>query len=266
MDLRIQQLNAHFMISLKSTMAYFSDFVLRIFFQLTEPIIFALLWTAVYAASGTSTIAGMSLTSMYEYYFVVAAFAYSYSWLGWEVSEAVSEGRVLGYMLRPLGFPTAMFVESLVFATVRTALTTLPILALATLLFHPALSLASILMIMLIMIMSFSIMSLFWFTLGCMAFYVTEIGGVIMFFTFTNMMLGGTVIPLQMFPDMVQKAVFLLPFQLLFYVPARIFSGAINTAQFLGIVEFAIAWLIIMGMFAFLVWDRVKRKINVFGI
>ena len=63
------------------------------------------------------------------------------------------------------------------------------------------------------------------YCIGITAFWLTKTEGIRRAFLVARDLAAGTFIPLTFFPEIMQKALFFLPFQFITYVPTRVFIG-----------------------------------------
>ena len=60
-------------VRLKNSWVYRGDFVIILLLRVMFPLTMIFVWTAIYTTTGTSSIAGFSLFSLYSYFLVTAA-------------------------------------------------------------------------------------------------------------------------------------------------------------------------------------------------
>ena len=71
---------------------------------------------------------------------------------------------------------------------------------------------------------------------------------------------GGAIIPLSFFPQILQKVFFYLPFPFLIYLPMRIYLGKIPAGEIP--VEFVkeLGWIIGLALLNLIIWKRGIRQ------
>ncbi len=101
--------------------------------------------------------------------------------------------------------------------------------------------------------------------IGLSLFWVTEFGNITQIKDIVILILSGKLIPLWLFPGIVQDISSYLPFQYTFQAPLEIYIGRVSPAQAVHI--FGIQWLWI-GLFSLLicvVWRRAQKRVFVQG-
>jgi ABC-2 type transport system permease protein len=103
------------------------------------------------------------------------------------------------------------------------------------------------------------------FILNCVAFWTLEISAVQSILTWVTDLMGGSIIPLILFPLALQKVIFVLPFAAMFSTPLLIYVGQIPPARYLAALGLQALWLIVLMAIAALVWRAGARRIVVQG-
>lgn len=188
------------------------------------------LYTAIFAARAgdPASIGGLTLPEMVTYV--------ALSWIGRSfyfnnidriLSNQIQMGEITVMLIKPFHIQTMMFFEAIGEAGFRLLMFTVPILVVIVPLF-PLLGPASPELYgwtVLSFILAFVVNSQINFLVGCLAFFLKNIMGVIRAKMISMEFLTGVLIPFTFFPDWFQRVVTFLPFQAISYIPVTIYLG-----------------------------------------
>jgi ABC-2 type transport system permease protein len=77
--------------------------------------------------------------------------------------------------------------------------------------------------------------------------------------------IGGAIIPLSFFPQILQKACLLLPFHFLIYLPMRIYLGKIPLDQVSAELLKEVSWIVGFALLNFMIWKKGIRQYVAMG-
>lgn len=227
--------------------------------------IFTQLWETTYSVTGKQTIAGYRLETLIWYLVFTEAIVMAFPRLLDKVEQEVKNGDIAYFLNRPLsyvGYHYSTFMAEavlrvivhllvggmLIFAiygSIPWSLTSLPIGLLLTI---GALTLQFFIM-----------MSL---SLG--AFWIEEVRGYEIVYSKFVMILGGMMVPLDIFPGWLEQVARLLPFQNIVYTPASFAVGM--ASQSVGAaVSSQMLWILIFGSLTVFIYQMGVRRLHVNG-
>ena len=202
----------------------------------------------------------------------------SYVWLGQaflllmmlgrdsEISQMIRTGSVVYELVKPLDLYGIWFSRMLAHRVAPTLLRSMPILVVATLAgwlhwsswpavlaFAASLAGAAVLSAALGVLLN---ISMFWTVSGTGLVRMTDAAAYL---------LGGTMMPLVLFPDAWQTVLNLLPFRGLGDAPFRIFAGNIPPAGLAGVLLHQLIWAAVLVLAGRLLLRRAIRRLNVQG-
>jgi ABC-2 type transport system permease protein len=103
------------------------------------------------------------------------------------------------------------------------------------------------------------------FILNCIAFWTLEIHAARLIVTWVTDLFGGEIIPLVIFPAVLQKIAFALPFAAMFSTPLLIYVGVIPPSRYLEAIGLQLLWLAVLGFVSMLVWRAGAKRVVVQG-
>lgn len=212
-----------FQITLINSLAYPMDFIGRSLMMIPFMWIFNQLWKVTFAAAGTDTINGMTLTSTMWYLMLAETIELSRPALAGRISENVKDGSIAYILNKPYSFLLYQFSNAMG-ETVFRALTNAVLGSLMVWWLVGALPslqgwLFASVAIVGAWILNFCITCL----IGLSAFLVEDVAPFMWIYQKLVFILGGFLIPLQFYPDWLQTISKALPFSAMIYGPAQLF-------------------------------------------
>jgi ABC-2 type transport system permease protein len=230
--------------------------------------IYSALFASAVAESDTGTIGGLTLPEMITYVAV--------SWIGRsfyfnnihrELSRMIQEGEIGVQLVKPYHLQTVMLFEAVGESGFRLMMFTLPIMVVVVPLFGiqgpptPGLFAWTFLSFSLALL----IFSQLNFLVGCLAFGMKNIQGVLRAQMVSNDFLTGVVVPFTFFPGWFQTVMAWLPFQYISYVPVTIYLGKRTGPDLHHAILVQVAWAAGLFVAGRLVWRRAVRGVIVQG-
>ncbi len=227
--------------------------------------VFMALWTTAYGVSGRAELAGYSVGQMVWYLAMSETVVLSTSRIFLEIGEAVKAGDLAYTLTRPLRYPFFQVANSLggsVPKLVLNLLTASAVVALGTrqVAGSPVGLLAFLGMAALALLLDALIAVL----IGLAAFWIEEVSPVYWIYNKLLFTVGGLFLPLEMFPEPLQRAVRWLPFQFIVYAPARAFVAFEPGGVLQGIIG-QVAYIAAFTALVLLVWRRAQRRMVIHG-
>ena len=255
------------LIQMKDTLSYKSDFVMQIFMRLGFPAITIAAWAAVYGATNSAAIGGLSLMNMIEYLLVTSVvFIVFFNDAIWDMQWLVQSGDISAVLLKPTRFPLNIFVGGTAVTLTYFTLIGVPILAFTIWLFQTQITASAIAVFAAYLVMSLLIGFFASFILGCLSIYFIDVSGLGMAYNWATMWFAGGIVPLSFFPSSINSVLMVLPWAYQGYIPVSVLTGKISVAAAVALMPIGIAWLLILFAIAFVAWRFTKRYMDVAGV
>ena len=103
------------------------------------------------------------------------------------------------------------------------------------------------------------------FILNCIAFWTLEIHAARLIVTWVSDLFGGAIIPLVIFPAVLQKVAFALPFAAMFSTPLLIYVNVIKPDRYAAAIGLQLFWLVVLGIGATIIWRAGAKRVVVQG-
>ncbi len=111
-----------------------------------------------------------------------------------------------------------------------------------------------------LMLASYSITFLMYFTLALATFWVGRQWWLRQLVALATLIAGGGLIPLTFFPPVAQTILSLLPFQYCYFIPVVVLQGFYEASQLIPIFLLSTVWLVILWGFSRIVWRRGRNR------
>lgn len=103
------------------------------------------------------------------------------------------------------------------------------------------------------------------FLLNLLAFWLTEIRGLVMLYVLVSGLLGGHLVPVQLFPGGLQAVAYATPFPAMVQFPIDLVTGQATGLEAAGAVGAQLAWAVGLLLAGRLVLARATRRLEVQG-
>jgi len=238
-------------ITARSHIAYAGEVFTRIVLMTVILYVFSRVWLAVYGVNSGPRLAGLTITQMIWYLVATEAFALSGPRTWYEVEQDVRTGRVAVQLIHPLSYGLTHLGKAMGERIVRFAIYMLAGVVIALAIAGPLRWTASgLAMFLAILPLAFLLDFLGHFLVGLCAFWLESVNGLALIYTRATMLLGGLILPMEMYPAALQPTLRRLPFASMVYAPGRMFvdpSGAVFFKAFWTQAAALIVFLCIVG-------------------
>lgn len=210
--------------SARSNLAYAGEVAARTLFLAVILFVFLQLWKVTYAETGAERLGGLTLVEMLWYLAMTECMALSMSRVAGEVDQDVRTGTLAVQLIRPLSYPLYRLSVSLGERLVRYAMGLIVSSLVALVLVGPiSVSITGLAVFLATLPLAFVLDLLTNLLIGLGAFWLEDTSGLALIYSRVTMILGGMLLPLELFPDALHTVAASLPFALVMYGPARLF-------------------------------------------
>jgi ABC-2 type transport system permease protein len=265
-------------ICLEERLAYRGDFILGTAMRFLPIVTQVFLWTAVFAATTRSDIAGYSRTDIVAYYLltmVTRAFS-SMPGLAGGIARSVRDGSIKKYLVQPVDYVSFLLAARIAHKLVYYAVALIPfgvVFVICRGYFPPVPDAATIAVFTLSLVLSFLLGFFMEATLGMLGFWFLEVSSIIFAYMLVQYLLSGHMFPLDMLAGVptglvgvsVADVVRWLPFEYTAYFPAAVWLGKIRGAELARSLAIEAAWVVVMAVACRVAWWRGTRRYSAFG-
>jgi ABC-2 type transport system permease protein len=252
-------------VTVASQTAYLSEMALRTTFLALILYIFVQLWTVTYDAMGRQTIAGLSVAQMVWYLMITEAILLSRPRMTAEIDEQVRAGDVAYHLIRPYDYVAFRLAAYLGERLLRLAISLVVGTGLAWLYVGPVqLTLQGVAAALILLLLGALVDFGGAIAIGLCAFWVEDTQPLTLLYDRAIMLLGGLLLPLELYPEPIARVLALLPFQLLLYAPARAAISGDLTPVPLAFGQLALTSVLVL-LLVRLVYARATRRLHANG-
>jgi ABC-2 type transport system permease protein len=224
------------------------------------------LWRSIYEHS--ETIRGLTFNETYVYVALGSAvFILLKTYADWFMSYEIREGIIATYLTKPLDYQLYVLFTSFGATLMNLAAITLPTILMLAFVFRvtvtPGWGLA---LFPLSLLLAFLISFVFDYAVGLMAFYTESVWGLSITKEIVLTVFSGALIPLQFFPDALQRVLLWLPFQAIYHTPLMMVTRAgLGLEVYLPMLTVQAAWVAILFGLVRLFYNQAIKVLRISG-
>jgi ABC-2 type transport system permease protein len=192
------------------------------------------LWRSIY--HGVDTLRGLTFNEAYLYIALGSAvFILLKTYTDWWMSREIRDGTVAIDLIKPLDYQLFTMFVNMGFILTNLVAITIPTILVLTLVLRVPIALGpGTLLFPVSLILAFVVSFTFDYFIGLLAFYTESTWGLSIIKDTIILVLSGALVPLQFFPDKLQKILMVLPFQTMYHTPLMLFTRPNQEWQVLG--------------------------------
>lgn len=252
-------------VTFATNLAYVGDIALRSVFLVVIMFVFIQLWRTTYSVTGEQVINGFGLRDMIWYLVLTETFMMGRPRIAGTVDEAVKSGALAYSLSKPYSFIAFQYATALADSLLRMVIlfaigALLALLAVGPLPLTP-LNVAAVL---LTLFLSATIDFAFQAGLGMLAFWMEDTRALSLLYDRFLMLLGGMMLPLDVFPRALANVARALPLNAVVYGPAKLFVLPESVVLPKLLMQQGI-WLVVAWVAMTIVFRAGVRQVNVQG-
>lgn len=225
------------------------------------------LWFGVYSQG--NQVGQFTLNMLITYYIIGHIIRSSVS-VHFEESGVtqVNDGTIARFFIRPFSYRKHILIDTISWRVFNLTVFTIPLLVLVFILLNEVLVTASfekIFLIIIFLLAAWGIEVLTSLAIVAFAFYFEQARSLTHLKWILNGVLGGSLLPLSLYPEWFEKITRLLPFQYKFAVPMEIYLGQKNETQIVTALVGALAWVLVLYLLVNKFWNRAVKKFTAVG-
>ncbi len=228
--------------------------------------VYYFIWKAIYEHS--TSIEGFDFGHILTYVavgWIIRSFYYNN--IDQQLATQVLEGKLAMDLIKPVNTQLMYVARALGESTFRLVLLTFPtavVLALVYPVRGPA-SLLNFAAFLFSVVLSFFIVAGINFAIGTFAIRLKSILGLLRAKFFLLELFSGLLLPISFFPHIFQKALAVLPFEYISYIPVLIYLGKLQGAALAKALAIQVFWVAALLALGDLMWRWSARKITIQG-
>ena len=224
------------------------------------------LWKSIY--QGREVLRGLTFDQTYIYVALGSAvFILLKTYVDWLLSFDIREGMIASYLIKPIDLQFYILFNSFGYSLMSLAAITLPTLILMIFVLHIEIPLCiGLALFPLSLLLAYLVSFCFDYFIGLLCFYTESIWGLSITKEIIVTVLSGALIPLQFFPDTIQKILFWLPFQAIYYTPLTMVAQPnLGMDTFLPMLGLQLFWVIVLFVFTRMFYNQAIKVLRISG-
>jgi len=227
------------------------------------------LWTAIFNNAKSDVLNGFTLELMIVY-LIANQIVFHLTFLNpqFDMAEDIRMGTIAVKFIKPISYRLQIFFGSLGHLLGELCFGILPtsiIFAFYLSLTDIKIGLLSLLLFILSIIVSFILNFLIAFCFGMIVFYTKNGFGIMQLKDVVFMLLSGSLIPIDFYPEFAKRIVDLLPFKQVVYIPISILIGKLQGFEAIKAISIQALWIVVLFILFDLVWKRTVKRVVVQG-
>lgn len=257
-------------VSLTERLAYRSDFFLATFLRFLPMLTTILLWTAVFAGSDQTELAGFRLNEMIAYLLLVhiSRMFSSMPGLAQGVARDIRDGTLKKYLVQPLDMIGYLLAYRVAHKTAYIATTAIPyamLFALCHQYFDVIPDLPTFTAYALALVLAFVIGFHLEVCIGMIGFWMLEVSSLLYVINTVNYFISGHMFPIDLLPPPWPDVLKMLPTQYLAYFPAVVFLGKVQGWELVRGLSVGAGWAFVLSLSARGLYGVGLRRYSAYG-
>lgn len=224
------------------------------------------LWGSIYR--DVDTIRGMSFNQAFVYVALAGAlFTMVKTWADWEISYHITSGAIIMDLIKPIDFQLYALSRTAGFLFFNFTMIALPSALVLFLFFGAEVEIGlGLVFLPVALILAFLVSFAIDYIVGLTSFYTESIWGISMTKEIITTLLSGALVPLQLFPDAVQRVLRFLPFQAIYHIPLTLLTSPdLQATGCMGLLGTQLVWVLVLFLLGRFFFTRASYVLVVSG-
>lgn len=224
------------------------------------------LWRSIY--QGRETLNGLTFDQTYIYVALGSAvFILLKTYVDWQLAFDIREGMIATYLIKPIDLQLYNLFNSFGYALMSLSAITVPTFLLLVFAFKIQIPLGiGLVLFPISLLLAYLLSFCFDYFVGLLCFYTESIWGLSITKDIIVTVLSGALIPLQFFPDAIQKVLMWLPFQAIYYTPLTMIAQPnLSWETFLSMLGIQLFWVVTLFGLTRLFYDQAVKVLRISG-
>ena len=224
------------------------------------------LWKSIYQNS--VTLRGLTFDQTFLYVGLGSAvFILLKTYTDWFFNFEIREGMIASYLIKPIDIGMYFLASSFGSVLLNITIITIPTVLMMLFVFKVHFILGiGLFLFPISLLLAFLVSFYIDYAVGLACFYTESVWGLSSTKEIIVTVLSGALIPLQFFPDAIQKILFWLPFQAIFHTPLTMITQPNQAIQvFLQMLFVQTIWILILFVATRLFYNQAIKTVSIAG-
>lgn len=224
------------------------------------------LWKSIYA--NTETMRGLTFDQTFLYVGIGSAiFILLKTYTDWIISFEIREGSIAMYLAKPIDFGLYMLAGTFGSVLLNITIITIPTILMLVFVFKVQFAIGvGLYLFPVSLFLAFLVSFFIDYFVGLVCFYTESVWGISSTKEIIVTVFSGALIPLQFFPEAMQKILYWLPFQAIYHTPLTMITQPNqNINIFVQMIVVQLTWAIILFVVTRFFYTQAIKTIRVAG-
>lgn len=179
----------------------------------------------------------------------------------------IQQGGILGHLMRPMSYFWQCFAAEFSYRSFQAFVVILAMFVLIRILhiefIHP--TLLHIVQFSLCAFIALFISFTYKFIMGISAFWLTDTNGLFSTLVVLELVFGGFIMPLELYPEWLQTLAHFSPYPYMYYYPYKALVGKLSHTEFASIFMLQLVILGILAGISYVTWNKGVKKFTAVG-
>ncbi|NLV92502.1 MAG: ABC transporter permease [Firmicutes bacterium] len=256
---------AIFTINLQNRFVYVMDLVWSGLSLVMFVFIFTQLWRVAYGSAGLTNLRGYTLAEVIWYFMFAEAIVLSHPRLTDTIDFEVKQGSIAYGLTKPYSYLLYHYATFLAEVSLRFVINVLiGSLVVMLTIGNPPVTFSGLPNLLLSVLLSSAVQFCLLMAIGLAAFWLEDTRSIYFIYQKFLFLLGGMLLPLELFPRFIQKMAGLLPLRYVVHGPAKMFVKY-DSAHWRQLTAGQIGWLLALALIVTGIYRMGVKKLNVNG-
>lgn len=252
-------------VNVQNQLVYLMDFVFRSLFLIIILFIFAHLWEFAYRSAKLTSVSGYTFPEMIWYFMFAEVIVLSHPHVQLRIDLEVKQGNIAYALTKPYSYVIYHYFFYLSEVLVRTLVNLVIGCTMVGLLVgQPPFRAESIPYLAICLLFSSAIDFCISMGIGLLAFWIEDTRSVQFIYQKLLFILGGMLLPIEVFPTFVQRLAYYLPLRFIVHGPARMFVK-FDLNQWTWLATSQLLWLVALGTILTGLYRKGVKNLHVNG-
>lgn len=214
-------------------------------------------------------VGNLNISQLVTYYMIAVFLGWvTEFWFDERMGEEIRTGDFSRYLLRPLVFPFAFIFQNLGRKMFSVPIFVTPTVLIIFLLFKNYLvfpNRAGFLVFIAAVLVSIGIRFALSVLVAAVAFWWEQSTALVHLRWVLEVLAGGYMLPVSLYPNWLQFIPRSLPFQFIYYIPISIFNGAISPETAISMLPTSLTWMVGLLITGHLLWNKGVKQYSAVG-
>lgn len=224
------------------------------------------LWGSIY--QNNTQLNGLTFNETFVYVALGSTiFILLKTYADWLISNEIRDGSITIFLAKPMDYPLYALAMSTGFMLTNLIAIGLPTVLMLTLVFKVSIPFGpGLLLFPFSLLMAFLISYCFDCITGLLTFYTESIWGISTTKEVIITVFSGALIPIQFFPEIMQRVLLFLPFQAIYHTPLMLFTRPNQDwSTLLSLIGIQFFWVVLLFICTRLVYNQAIKVLRVAG-